>query len=482
MKGETSCSRQIWMLGVGLCCALLAQPVQAQFGGFAGGGGGFGGRGGIGGGGRGGGGTRVAGGILVDANGVVQPVFGQDHNAKLERTRIEADAREHLPSDLNALSPLRKISLRRLEEECAKYADRKQDVTVEMQFLAGLQRIDYVFIYPDAHDVVIAGPAEGFAFDAVGRAVGVSTGQPPIRLGDLLVALRCLERDGKFGCSIDPRQEALEKLGQWLKQQPIATSTDQAKSRFEQSAEIVGMQDVKVWGVPAESHFAQVLVEADYRMKRIGLGLDHPPVKGLHSHLATLGAHGNSMQRWWFVPQYDDFVRTEDGLGYQPAGPRAQVLAQEELVDQQGRRSDAGNTRQSTQKWARHFSKKFPELADRVPVFAEMRNLFDLAIVAALFKKEQIPQRAGWRPGLFLDAARAPTKRGPVPRQVPTCSNCKNASDGSVIGLVAGGVVADATEALQSAQFEQDKDATVARERTSARREQLPAAHAWWWD
>jgi hypothetical protein len=242
------------------------------------------------------------------------------------------------------------------------------------------------------------------------------------------------------------------------------------------------MQDVKVWGVPAESHFAQVLVEADYRMKRIGLGLDHPPVKGLHSQLATLGPRGNSMQRWWFVPLYDQFIRTEDGLGYQLAGPRAQVLAQEELVDQNGKRSDAAETRKSTRKWARHFSEKFPELADSVPVFAEMRNLFDLAVLAALLKKEQIPLRAGWRPELFLDAARAPTRRGPVPRQVPTCSNCKSARDGSVVGLVAGGVVADPRETVKYLQFGPDEESSVARKRSAAQVDAVPVAHPWWWD
>ena len=469
MRRKTGCPR-LWWLAVGLCAALLASPAQAQSGGIVGGRGGSAG------------GTRVAGGIHVDTNGVVQPVFGKDHNGKLERARMQADARAQLPPDLNTLSPLRKISLRRLEEEYAQLVDRRQEATVEMQFLAGLQRIDYVFVYPETHDVVIAGPAEGFAFDDVGRAVGVSTGQPPLRLDDMLVAFRCVERDGKFGCSIDPRQEALQKLSAWIKAQPIATSTDQARERFDRSAEILGMQDVKLWGVPAESHFAQVLVEADYRMKRIGLGIEHPPVKGLHSHLVTLGPHGNSMQRWWFVPLYDQFVRTEDGLGFQFAGARAEVLAQEELVDGQGQRSNAGSTRKSTQKWARHFSQKFPELADRVPVFAEMRNLFDLAVLAALLKKEQLPQLADWKPDLFLDAARAPTRRGPVPRQVPTCSNCKSASDGSVVGLVAGGVVADAKQTVKYLQFEEDRNSTVMGERKAAQRDVSPETHPWWWD
>ncbi len=69
-----------------------------------------------------------------------------------------------------------------------------------MQYLAGLQRIDYVFVFPEAHDIVIAGPAEGFAEDGAGRTVGLTTGRPPLRLDDLMVALRAVKRGDDVGC------------------------------------------------------------------------------------------------------------------------------------------------------------------------------------------------------------------------------------------------------------------------------------------
>ena len=37
-----------------------------------------------------------------------------------------------------------------------------------MQFLAGLTRVRYVFYYPETKDIVLAGPAEGWAADAAG--------------------------------------------------------------------------------------------------------------------------------------------------------------------------------------------------------------------------------------------------------------------------------------------------------------------------
>jgi hypothetical protein len=38
-------------------------------------------------------------------------------------------------------------------------------------------------------------------------------------------------------------------------------------------------------GVPTDSRFAQVLVAADYRMKRIGMNFEKAPVRGLPSYL-----------------------------------------------------------------------------------------------------------------------------------------------------------------------------------------------------
>ena len=66
----------------------------------------------------------------------------------------------------------------------------------DQKSIEDLQRIDYVFVFPESKDLVIAGPAEGFAADSTGRVVGVTTGRPPLRLDDLMVALRALERAG----------------------------------------------------------------------------------------------------------------------------------------------------------------------------------------------------------------------------------------------------------------------------------------------
>ena len=53
----------------------------------------------------------------------------------------------------------------------------------------------------------------------------------------------------------------------------------------------------------AEAHFAQVLVEADYRMKLIGIGLEKPAVK-ITSYVskARPKAGKNALHRWYSYP------------------------------------------------------------------------------------------------------------------------------------------------------------------------------------
>ena len=477
-----------------LVCGLLlgwnTSPVFGQGGGIAGGvgggqGGGQGGqqggqRGQAGQGGQAGGGN--VGGILIDAQGVVRPAFTRDTSGKLDQKRRAELAGKSLPSELNTYSAVRKVSLVRLEAACEDFAARKQHVTGEMQFLAGLQRIDYIFVYPETKDLVLAGPAEGFVVDEVGRGIGVTTGRPALRLDDLMVALRALERGGPIGCSIDPLPANLAALKAYVTQNSNTTTPDVARGRFEEMARILGMQDVRVFGVPDDSHFAQTLVDADYRMKRLSLGIDPSPVRSLKSHLAMIGAGANTLERWWFAPLYTALIRSDDRLAYRFTGPRVQLMNQTEMVSDTGQRSaSSAFTPVSTERYAKQFTEKYPELADASPTFGELQTLFDLAVMAALFKKDQLPAKAGWTPGLFLDPERATLVRQNVPRQVDTLCNYKSGRR-LFIGLLGGGVTIEPMQTLNRIEFQSDAEGLLKKGHAAARTEKEPDPKIWWWD
>jgi hypothetical protein len=387
-----------------------------------------------------------------------------------------------LSADVNQQSKLRKVSLVRLEAACAEYVKQSKAAPPDMQFLAGLQRIDYLFVDLENKDLILAGPAEGYAADSSGRVVGLSTGRPPLRLDDLIVALRSLQSNRSIGCSIDPDQSRLASLLRYIKTNTGATSTSVAQARYRRMRDILGMQNVRLWGVPSETHFAEALVEADYRMKLIALGLERPPVRGFVSHLQMVGSGGNSMQRWWFTPLYDAFNTTEERNAFQFAGQRAQLMSQEEQVGPQGQRSDAPFTRVSTKRFGKIFTEKFPELADRSPIFAELQNLIDLAVLAALLKKEQLPQKVDWDMSLFLDPDQAKVQEGNSPKEVPSAVNYKKARRGLIVGLVGGGVTINADATVRAIEFKVDPAARLDGIRTSALENSAPAPHPWWWD
>ena len=422
-----------------------------------------------------------AGGIDIDAQGVVSPKFGQQQSLKLTQAKMQALAEKTLNADVNQTSQLRKVSLVRLEQAIEKKLTDGKPIPVEMQFLAGLTRIDYVFLDDEGNDLILAGPAEGFAPDDVGRVRGTETGRPPLRLDDLMVALRTLERTSSLGCSIDPDEQRLARLQQWVRANSTPASPAVAAQRYQVMAQILGLQNIRVWGIPADSHFGIAIVEADWRMKLMSLGIERPPVKGFQSQLAGLGLRGNSMQRFWITPLYDAFQTNDDKTAYAISGQRAQVMSQEEYVDGAGKRSDAPFTRVSTQRFAKNFTEKFPEIAATTPVFAELQNQLDLVILAALMKKDRLSQRIGWRMALFLDEKRAHFARSEPPKHINTVANFKRAGQ-SLVGLIGGGVVIDAMQTVRNAEFSTETADRLNGIRNGVMKATAPESHPWWWD
>lgn len=421
-----------------------------------------------------------AGGIKIDAQGLVSLATANEASGTLDKKRREAAAKKSLSTDITKASSQRVVSLVRLEQKIDECLKDGKPIPDEVFFLAGLQRIDHVFVFPDDKDLVIAGPADGFAPDAVGRMIGIESGRPTLRLDDLIVALRTLIKSQVVGCSIDPLPERLANLQKFVKAGGPATVAA-VEARFQQMDDILGLQDVRVDGVPADSHFGLSLVEADYRMKRIGLGLENPGVKGLKSHLSMIGANGNTLQRWWFVPFYESLSRSEDGLAFQFAGQRVQLMSQEEMSDASGHHTAAATTRLSTQAFAKQFTDKYPELAEKSPVFAELQNLIDLSVFAALVQKERLAEKAGWKMTTLLDEQRFGHPTFNVPKKIASLVNYKRAGS-NIVGLVGGGVTIRPHQVLNKAASSSSSGQRLDSIRTAAASAKRSDAHPWWWD
>jgi hypothetical protein len=484
-----------WLLAAMLLLA-IGSPTQAQFGGGGGGGIGGGGGGGIGGGGGGGigggggstggggAGTSGANGVIVDAEGVLRLQHFPDPTGMLTRKRV-AEAKAHLNPEVAKASKLRKVSINRLEAAVRSQIDKNRPPSDEMRYLAGMTRVRYVFYYPDTKDIVLAGPAEGWVTDLSGRVCGMDTGRPTLQLQDLVVALRTFAPSVKNSpvmlVSIDPTPEGLARMQQFLRSLGGAINPGDVDMVVAGLRTSLGMQNIRVGGVASNTHFAQVLLECDYRMKLIGIGLERPPVRmASYVDLARPNTSRNALQRWFFIPDYNSVRVAADNLGMELVGDVVKLISEDQVVQHDGNRTVSGKTNRASDTFTKTFTQKYAELAARVPVFAEMRNVIDLAIAAAFIHKQDFYGQSGWQAATFNDERQLAVETYNTPLQVETV--CTAVWKGSTLMTpVGGGVTIQPQQALFTKNVLADEDGKVSELRESVNLGQLPADR-WWWD
>jgi hypothetical protein len=354
-----------------------------------------------------------------------------------------------------------------------------------MKYLAGLTRLKYVFFYPESKDIVIAGPAEGWAADLSGRVVSVGTGRPVLELQDLVVALRAFAPSGKaartVGCSIDPTPEGLARMQQFLAQYGGNATPDDTETIVEGLRTSLGMEKISVYGVPPKSHFATILVEADYRMKLIGIGLEQPPIR-LTSYVERANPSSvarNALARWYFVPDYQCVRTSADRLAMELVGDGVKLVGESEMVASDGARHQARRPDKASEMFVTGFTKKYPQLAEKSPVYAQLRNLIDMAVAAAFIRQEDYYGKAGWQLETFGDEAKYPVETYAAPTQVETVVTSVWKGN-QLMTPVGGGVTVHPQQALDSANLLPDEGGTLRRTRDQIKL-QL-AEGQWWWD
>ena len=466
---------------------VFSPAVHAQFGGGGQGGGGFGGGGqgggGFGGGGQGGGqGGQGGAGVVINPQGVLKV---QHFDIRLTQKRIQ-EARQALDPNVARQSELRKISLTRLEAEIARRLEAGEGVSDDMRYLAGLTSIDYVFFYPETGDIVVAGPAEGYAVDPSGRPVGVATGQAVLELQDLIVALRSFGPAGKkaktVGVSIDPTQEGLQRMQQFMVQAAPSLNPRTTKQFVAGLQKSLGQQVVTVEGVSPKTHFAQVLVEADYRMKLIGIGLEKPPV-AIRTYIGSASpssVNRNAMARWYFTPNYECVRVSDDNLAMQLVGAGVKLVGADELVQIDGTRVGSGLVDRASKTFQQSFTEKYPQLASQVPVYAQMRNLIDMLIVAAFIQEKDYYAQASWDLGLLGNEKVLSVEVYPEPKTVETAVNAVWKGN-SLMTPIGGGVDIHPLTALSSPNLLQDEGNVVRKTHQRTSIEGLQGGQ-WWWD
>ncbi len=475
---RVNCYRSRFALAAIVCSlSFTTSSVVAQIGGG----------GGVGGGGGGTIGTGATSGVAVDAEGVLKNIVVADPTGELSRQRVQ-EALSRLDRDVARTSKLRKISLTRLERVLAKRIQEGLGADEVMRHLAGLTRVQYVFCYPETGDIVIAGPAEAWGEAPSGRMLGIQSGRPVVELQDLIVALRTFAPNNGIKspfiyCSIDPTEEGLSRMHQFLHEMgPRLSSPHQEQFIVEHLRDKLGMQVITVGGISANTHFAQVLVEADYRMKLIGIGLEQPPVR-LKSYVARANPHqiaSNALERWYFVPDYECVRVSDDALAMEMIGDGVKLVGEAEVVSDSGQRSVSKRGNPASQAFVNAFTKVYPKLAEKSPVYAQLRNCIDLAVAAAYIRSQDYYNLANWEPAVFNDEETFPVETLNPPKQVASAVNSMWKGT-MLVTPIGGGVQMRPTEAISPTNLLEDAEQTVTKARAEIDLSHL-TADQWWWD
>lgn len=424
-------------------------------------------------------------GVSINTAGILSAKIFTDPTGQLSQKRIEF-AQQNIPQELHATNSYRKISLRRLEKELSRRLDAGEAISDSMKHLAGLTSIEFAFLFPESNDIVVAGPAEPWIRNLAGRSIGANTGQPIVLLEDWLVAMRAFAPDTRKGswiaCSIDPTANGLERLREFRARLPrnIASNMQAVAARqlTQQLGKSLGQSDVNVYGIDPRTHAARVMVEADYRMKAIAIGLEIPPAP-IKTFIQVLKGAPTDFQRWWLTPDYKCLMQSKDGYSVQMIGQGVSLQTETIKFDANAniQKTNIKPTR-AARTYASSFTKNYSLLARNRPVFAQLRNVIDCFVMAAWLKKQDAFNKCRWRPSVMLNESKLPVNNHQQIKKAESLAN--GLWKKGVLLLPSGGVAIDPRIALGSNSL-RIEDQSQLKDKSS--KIVIPVdQNVWWWD
>jgi hypothetical protein len=291
----------------------------------------------------------------------------------------------------------------------------------------------------------------GFVTDQTSRDIillgEVDPGYPPLYLDDFVVALRnsrrlYAERRGRMsyywvpGCSIDPDPKVLGELQKVSDQLRLASDAKERRECLDEWQNVGRQQQkVRVMGVPGDTRFARVMVDADYYMKHIADGSVTLGMEGFESVMdmavaaarkdhesgVGLSSHTGWLNRFWFCP--GDATYTEDDGVVLLASCPMKLLTEQELLTSRGQVAGSGRANALAKRFADSFTDNYQQIAARKPIYKELEGLFRFVGVANLIRDTKASQAAGL--GLRYLADSYQVAAVPVGRTLPGITNLR---------------------------------------------------------
>jgi len=290
----------------------------------------------------------------------------------IEEEELSLEIKELLRMHPSSSDKLRVFSLRRF---CDSLLKESTPVTNSVS-LKGLGWVEGYVIDRENNDLLLFGrEAESW---------------PELKSDDLRLTIDKVRKGSQDPfCSLDPINGNVVAFEKAKERIPSRADSEELEAYLNYLIEVWGPQQVVVGGVPDSSHHAYTMLEADYTMKKMSLGLQ--TITPISSTLETVSednsegsdASYQSSSRFWFVcreghPEvlYEEDITTIDKLD-------VIIQTHAQGLNRQGELVDVEKVYPVSETWARRFSEYFPATAVQVKEFAELENLYRLL---ALFK------------------------------------------------------------------------------------------------
>ena len=290
---------------------------------------------------------------------------------------------------------IRAISLKILQERLSNYNNSKSYPEELLRFTYVKTIMGYI-IDKANNDIIIFGK--------------IDPRQPAIYLEDLVIALRNAwlkysplkgntYEYSPPGCSIDPNPDTIKRLQSVAQKITTSTSFERVEQQLKAWNRICNeKQNVRVMGIPFDTRFARVMVEADYDMKCIVDGTDVLNIPGLTSlsdmklEIIRQAIINNqkitispvSMDRFWFYPG-TNIYEEEQGIVLIKQCP-VTLLTEEMYIGSSGNYTAGYQADPLAKTFAESFSNLYGRVEYERPIYKELENLYRFVALAKIIK------------------------------------------------------------------------------------------------
>jgi len=243
------------------------------------------------------------------------------------------------------------------------------------------------------------------------------------------------------------------------------------------------MQTIRVDGIPANTNAAVTMVAADYRMKRIGIGVESAPVniRTFISEVNPARQAGNALFRWFFVPDYQSVVMTADKTGLELTGEGVKLVAEDEIVNATtGERTvKKGKVDAASRTFVNSFTQEYPKLAKKSLVFAQLRTFIDMLVASAHIQQQDFYGKAGWSMEFLGDEGKFAVQTVSAPTAVEPVIGIGRRG-GLTMFPIGGGVEIEAGVALKAENVKIEDKEQISSVQSKITIDLQPGQ--WWWD